>query len=74
MEPQPLSEQPVAQLVTALRPSARERVRIAELRAMARAHGEDPGEAVRNYCERRLERQYFDTEQFLPPVADPACY
>ncbi|WP_436932696.1 hypothetical protein [Halosimplex halobium] len=74
MEPQPLTEHTVEQLVTALRPSHRERVRIAELRAMARAHDDDPDEAVRAYCERRLERQYFDTEQFLPPAADPTYY
>ncbi|WP_161625224.1 hypothetical protein [Halosimplex carlsbadense] len=74
MEPQSLTEHTVEQLLTALRPSDRQRVAIAELRAMARAHDEDPDEAVRQYCERRLEQQYFDTEQFLPPAADPAFY
>jgi len=74
MEPQPLTDHTVAQLVTALGPSERQRACIAELRAMARAHDDDPDRAVREYCRRRLVRQYFDTEQFLPPAVDPAYY
>jgi len=42
---------------------------------MARTHDDDdPDEAVKTYCQRRLARQYFDTEQFLPPAVDPTYY